>query len=64
MTWSENSGSSKNISFSPIQKNNKWIPNNINFDMKIREQFGSIISDLKLTIERKAHNALVLYKAP
>jgi hypothetical protein len=42
MTWSENSGSSKNDGFPPIQKNSKWIPKNIkfglliDFDMKIR----------------------------
>jgi hypothetical protein len=42
MTWSENSGSSKNNGFFPIQKNSKWIPKNIyfglliDFDMEIR----------------------------
>jgi hypothetical protein len=35
MTWSENSGSSKNDDFSPIQKNSKWIPKNIKFDLLI-----------------------------
>jgi hypothetical protein len=35
MTWSENSDSSKNNGFSPIQKNNKWIPKNIKFDLLI-----------------------------
>jgi hypothetical protein len=28
------------------------------------ERFGSIISNLKLIIERKSHNALLLCKAP
>jgi hypothetical protein len=42
MTWSENSGSSKNYDFPLIQKNSKWIPKNIKFgllinlDMEIR----------------------------
>jgi hypothetical protein len=42
MTWSENSGSSKNDDFFSIQKNSKWIPKNIkyglliDFDMDIR----------------------------
>jgi hypothetical protein len=42
MTWSENSGSFKNDDFPPIQKNSKWISQNINFgllidlDMEIR----------------------------
>jgi hypothetical protein len=35
MTWSENSGSSKNNCFPPIQKNSKWIPKNIKFDLLI-----------------------------
>jgi hypothetical protein len=35
MTWSENSGSSKNDGFLPIQKNSKWIPKNIKFDLLI-----------------------------
>jgi hypothetical protein len=42
MTWSENSGSTKNDGFSPIQKNYKWIQKNVkfgllkDFDMEIR----------------------------
>jgi hypothetical protein len=42
MTWSENSGSSKNDGFPSIQKNSKWIPKKIkfglliDFDMEIR----------------------------
>jgi hypothetical protein len=35
MTWSENSGSSKNDGFPPIQKNSKYIPKNIKFDLLI-----------------------------
>jgi hypothetical protein len=35
MTWSENSSSSKNDDFSPIQKNSKLIPKNIKFDLLI-----------------------------
>jgi hypothetical protein len=42
MTWSQNSSSSKNDGFPPIQKNSKYILKNIkfglliDFDMKIR----------------------------
>jgi hypothetical protein len=42
MTWSENSDSSKNDDFPPIQKNSKWNPKNIksglliDLDMEIR----------------------------
>jgi hypothetical protein len=35
MTWSENSGSSKNDDFPPIQKNSKWIPKNMKFGLLI-----------------------------
>jgi hypothetical protein len=35
MTWSKNSGSSKNDDFFPIQKNSKWIPKNIKFSLPI-----------------------------
>jgi hypothetical protein len=71
MTWSENSGSSKNVDFPPIQKNSKWIPKNIKNWFTSRfgygdwiERFGSIISNSKLIIKRKSHNALLLCKAP
>jgi hypothetical protein len=33
MIWYENSGSSKNDDFPPIQKNSKWIPKNIKFGL-------------------------------
>jgi hypothetical protein len=35
MTWSENSGSSKNDGFPFIQKNSKWILKNIKFSLLI-----------------------------
>jgi hypothetical protein len=35
MNWYDNSDSSKNDDFPPIQKNSKWIPKNIKFGLLI-----------------------------
>jgi hypothetical protein len=64
MTWSENFGSSKIIIFSHkkwknSKKNTKFVLL-ARFDMKIDEQFGSIISNLKLEIWVRNTQAIVI----
>jgi hypothetical protein len=46
MIWSENSGSSKNDDFPPIQNNSKWIPKNIKFGLLINLDMEIILSGL------------------
>jgi hypothetical protein len=45
-----------------LKKYKIWFTNKFLYEDQI-ERFRSIISDLKLKIERKVHNTSVLYKA-